>query len=132
MRRAALTLVMVCLSTAVMANDGADLPCAAGSRRMARTELYFGAGRSSAREWHRFLAHVVTPRFPEGLTTFDGTGQWRSPGGPGISEATHILVLFYRPDAESDARLEAIRTIYKRRFRQLSVLRADTQACVGF
>ena len=99
---------------------------------MARVELYFGAGRFQSRSWRRFLAQVVTPRFSQGFTTSDGVGQWRDPQGSQSSEPTHILVVFYRPDATSNARIEAIRTIYKQRFRQRSVLRAETEACVGF
>lgn len=97
---------------------------------MAKVELYMGvAGRSA--DWRRFLAQVVTPRFPEGLTVLEGQGQWR--GRRGVShEATRVLVIFYAPDATSDTRIEAIRSLYKRRFRQQSVLRADTTACVSF
>ena len=97
---------------------------------MARVELYMGVAGHPA-DWRRFLAQVVTPRFPQGLTVLEGQGQWR--GRRGLShEATRVLVIFYAPDAASDARIEAIRSLYKRRFRQQSVLRADTTACVSF
>lgn len=32
-------------------------------------------------QWTRFLADTVTPRFPAGLTVFDGRGQWLDPAG---------------------------------------------------
>ena len=97
---------------------------------MDRADLFFGAvGGASA--WRRFLADVVTPRFPDGLTVLEGSGQWRIPQGL-IRERTHVLVIFYRRNSSIDARIEAIRTLYKKRFRQTSVLRADTTACVGF
>lgn len=120
--------------------DGAPTPpratpesiaCRPGSSEMARVELYFGAGRSDSKAWRRFLATVVTPRFPAGLTSLDGFGQWRGPHGL-THEATHVLIIFYTPDRTSDARIEAIRLSYKVRFRQNSVLRADSTACVGF
>ncbi len=98
---------------------------------MARVELYFGGRRGDAAVWRRFIAAVVTPRFPDGLTSFEGSGQWRGPHGL-AREPAHVLVVFYKPDATSDARIEAIRTVYKSRFRQSSVLRADSAACVGF
>ena len=98
---------------------------------MARVELYFGGRRDGGPAWRRFVASVVTPRFPLGLTSLDGEGQWRGPNGL-VREATHILVIFYAPSADADARIEAIRDAYKRRFRQISVLRADSSACVGF
>ena len=81
--------------------------------------------------WARFVSGVITPRFPEGLTIFDARGQWRGPAGP-IRETTHVLVIYHRGDTASGARIEAIRALYKHRFRQSSVLRADSSACIGF
>ncbi len=98
---------------------------------MARVELYFGAGRSGRGAWRRFLSEVVTPRFPDGLTSLEAFGQWR--GSRGLArEPAHLLIIFYRPDATSEERIEAVRTTYKRLFAQTSVLRADTSACVSF
>lgn len=98
---------------------------------MAKVELYFGAARGGRNAWTRFLADVVTPRFPDGLTSWDVSGQWR--GKRGLErEAAHAIVIFYRSDATSDERIEAIRATYERRFKQTSVLRADSSACVGF
>ena len=97
---------------------------------MAEVELYFGAA-GSAGAWRRFVATAVTPRFPDGLTELEGRGQWRGPHGLS-REATHVLVIFYRPDATSEGRIETIRSLYKSRFRQASVLRADSSACVSF
>ena len=97
---------------------------------MAKVELYMGAA-GKAVDWRRFLAEVVTPRFPAGLTVLEGQGQWRAHGRVN-REATRILVIYYAPDATSEARIETIRSSYKRRFRQQSVLRADSAACVTF
>jgi hypothetical protein len=40
--------------------------------------LYFGLntpqGAVSESEWESFLAEIVTPRFPSGLTVIDGRG----------------------------------------------------------
>ena len=113
------------------AEAGAGAACRAGSGAMARVELYFGAGRTTPRAWSAFLAEVVTPRFPDGFTSLEGSGQWRSPHGL-ARERTHVLVIFYRADGTSDASIEAIRSAYRRAFAQTSVLRADGTACVGF
>lgn len=98
---------------------------------MGRVELYFGARPHDAAAWRRFLATIVTPRFPDGLTDIQGAGQWRGPRGL-LRERTHLLVIYYRLDATSDARIEAIRTLYRATFAQRSVLRADSTACIGF
>ncbi|MDR3461984.1 MAG: DUF3574 domain-containing protein [Beijerinckiaceae bacterium] len=107
-------------------------PCRPGSKLLARVELYFGAGGSRhAAAWRGFLAQVVTPRFPDGFTVLDGAGQWRGPRGV-TREASHVLIVFYEPSARSDQALDAIRAAYKARFRQQSVLRVDSTACVAF
>ena len=108
-----------------------QVACRVGSTDVARVELYLGAGKATRRDWSAFLARVVTPRFPDGFTSLDGRGQWRRPGGLS-RERTHVLVIFYRRDGTSDARIEAIRSAYRRVFAQTSVLRADAAACVGF
>ncbi len=110
---------------------GGRTACRAGSTAMGRVELYFGAGRTARRAWSGFLAKVVTPRFPDGFTSLEGSGQWRGPRGL-ARERTHVLVIFYRRDDTSDARIEAIRSAYRGAFAQASVLRADSSACVGF
>lgn len=35
-----------------------------------------GGGMVSDADWTAFLAEVVTPRFPEGLTVWRAEGQW--------------------------------------------------------
>ena len=99
---------------------------------MLRVDLFFGARHVGPNAWSRFLATVVTPRFPDGLTSYDGQGQWRGARGGLQKEASRILVIFYRPTAGADANIEAIRAAYKRTFAQSSVLRADSSACVSF
>jgi hypothetical protein len=128
MRRRLVGLVL-CL----LASDATAAPtCRTGSQRMSRVELYFGAGAHAGRgAWQDFLARVVTPRFPQGLTELEGRGQWRGPRGL-QRETSRVIVIVYRPDPTSDGKIEAIRSRYKARFRQTSVLRVDTTACVSF
>lgn len=103
---------------------------------MARVELIFGAslrrGEVGRRAFAGFIAKEVTPRFPDGLSVFDGRGQWRDPSGRLIREPSRLILIFYEPDARSDAEIEAIRTAYKNRFKQQSVMRVDGWACVSF
>ena len=99
-----------------------------------RTELFFGspAGSSTGR-FKRFLDAVVTPCFPDGLTLLTGSGQFRaSPTSPIVQETSFVLILFYPRDAweESNAKIEAIRALYKERFRQQAVLRVDDHHAV--
>ncbi len=98
---------------------------------MARVDLFFGADDVGHRAWDAFLKSVITPRFPDGLTTFDARGQWRGRHGI-MAERTRVLVIYYRRSATSGAAIDAIRAAFKSRFRQASVLRADSSACVSF
>ena len=65
-----------------------------------RTELYFGTDRAtgpdvSDTQFRRFVASVVTPRFPDGLTELTGQGQFRDSTGAIVRERSHLLVLLY-------------------------------------
>ncbi len=135
MRRRARTLVGLLAALPASHPTGAAAlaagGCAPGTGPMARVELFFGARDVTPGAWASFLRGVVTPRFPDGLTSFEARGQWRGPGGS-VAERTRVVVIFYHPDRDSDARIDAIRAAYKRRYRQTSVLRADGTACVGF
>jgi len=83
-------------------------------------------------EWRAFLDAEVTPRFPDGLTVLTGYGQWRNSAGVVAKETSKMLVIWHRPAADSEARIEAIRSAYKARFGQASVMRVDGVSCVSF
>jgi hypothetical protein len=100
------------------------------------TELYFGLTRQgqviSEDQWRDFLDHQVTPRFPDGLSVLDMHGQWKDPGGAIVREPGKLLIILHPPGAEADRKIEALRSIYRRRFQQESVLRSDSAATVSF
>jgi hypothetical protein len=111
--------------------------CPAQAAAMQQLELFFGTaikGHATVapRAWSQFLAEEVTPRFPDGLTIFDAHGQWRGANGRIVQETAHVLVVLYRPDDTSEAKIEAIRNAYEKRFHQDSVMRVESPACVSF
>src|SRR5262249_41064108 len=60
----------------------AQLACNAPQKPMIEVELMFGrniGGKLGVTDalWRQFLAREMTPRFPDGLTVFDTSGQWR-------------------------------------------------------
>ena len=61
-----------------------------------------------------------------------GDGQWRSSIGGRAKEKSRIVEIWYRPAADSDAKIEAIRSAYKGRYGQESVMRVDGVSCVSF
>jgi hypothetical protein len=113
------------------------LTCRPGATPLARLELLFGMGRKeggevSDAEWRAFLDTEVTPRFPDGLMVLTGDGQWRSSVSGRAKEKSRIVEIWYRPSPDSEPKIEAIRSAYKGRYGQDSVMRVDGVSCVSF
>lgn len=107
-------------------------------RLFARTELFFGRAKPDGsmvtdEEFHTFLAEIITPRFPNGLTALPGTGQFRGANGMLMREESVFVILLYpADDKNSSTRIEEIRQTYRKVFQQESVLRVDAESCVSF
>jgi Protein of unknown function (DUF3574) len=104
------------------------------------TRLYFGLGPAdqpqegiSESTWRDFLDKEVTPRFPDGLTVIDVYGQWQ-----GKQETTperlhsKLLVIDYLDTQANRDKIEAIRSAWKQRTGDQSVLRVTQPADVSF
>ena len=103
-----------------------------------RTELYFGRSKRDGsivtdEEWTKFLNDVVTPRFPDGFTVLDGTGQYRDKTGTIVKEPSKVLIFLYSRKTRkiSSARIDEIRAAYVKLFSQESVLRLDFRTSVN-
>jgi hypothetical protein len=106
---------------------------------MVVAELFFGRDKDGRRtvsdaEWTDFLSSVVTPSFPDGLTVFDGYGQWRNPATEVIGRSPRVkIVLIAVKDAPDLApRLSAVIDAYKARFHQQSVGVITRDSCASF
>jgi hypothetical protein len=102
------------------------------------TELYFGrnkpgGGTVSDAEWQAFADEIVTPRFPEGLTILGAMGQWRGKDGSIAREESKVVVLLYSRKVRRavNSKIEEIRSEYKKRFQQESVMRIDITKSVS-
>src|SRR5689334_20768224 len=106
--------------------------CSAGERSAVQDTLYFGTGKTNgvvtAEEWAGFLEKTVTPRFPQGLTISEASGQWRDANGSLVREATHVLQLVHPGDAASEKSVAEIVAAYKTQFKQEAVLRVKDSA----
>ncbi len=116
-----------------VAQGGGDAPV-----EWMRTELYFGA-RLRDQEgdyeamWNDYLDTVVTPRFPEGLTVLDASGQWRVKEGQKPRRgASRIIILIHEASGEKLRYLDEIREIWKERAGHLSVLKVSVPVEVSF
>lgn len=99
-------------------------------------QLFFGTerpeGAVTPEEWRGFLEEAVTPRFPDGFTSWDAAGQWREPDGRILSERSYVLVILHRDGPDSDEAVKEIVLAYKKRFRQRAVLQVRSPACASF
>jgi hypothetical protein len=102
-------------------------------------ELFFGRDRAGRKvvsdaEWSDFLATVVTPNFPDGLTVFDGYGQWRNPatGLIGRSPRVKVVLIAAKRSPDLAGRLTAVIDSYKARFHQQSVGILTRDSCAAF
>jgi len=83
-------------------------------------------------DWARFLADVVTPRFPRGLTVVRADGQWQAPGRADIThEPSQVVEIVDHGGAALDRGISEIVAIYRDRFRQESVMltRGRVEVC---
>ncbi|WP_226569965.1 DUF3574 domain-containing protein [Mangrovibacter yixingensis] len=113
-----------------------DAVCTVGDP-MVQTTLYFGLSRAggpdiSNTQWQNFVDQDVTPRFRDGLTVFDARGQWLGNDGKLAKEGSKALMLIHSNEPAENQKIETLRTIYKTRFAQDSVMRVDDTVCVGF
>jgi hypothetical protein len=131
-------LVGVTLMVALSGCASLPSACLPPQQSMLSAELAFGRtigdriGVSDA-DFARFTAEEITPRFPDGLTVFDGHGQWRDPArGRLVREPSKLVWIVFADDPAKRAALTEIAEAYKRRFQQQSVLVAVRPSCVSF
>ena len=117
----------------------ASLPpsgCRAGEQPAIQDSLYFGTGKPDGvvtrEEWTAFLATTVTPRFPQGLSVAEASGQWRGADGTIVRESTHVLHLVHPDDASNEKSVVEIVAAYKLQFQQEAVLRVKANTCISF
>lgn len=119
---------------AALAACGSIHPCPSGQQAAVQESLYFGtdkpAGRVSPEDWAQFLGESVTPRFPEGLTAWQASGQWRSASGAVIREPSYVLSLVHPPSGAAERAIRELVASYKARFQQEAVLRVKTNVCI--
>lgn len=111
--------------------------CQRSESVMQKTTLYFAATHGNGSEvslldWNRFLAAVITPRFPAGLSWIAAQGQWQNAEGIVTREPSRLLVLIHDKNAEAETRIGEIIAAYKQQFDQQSVLRERASVCAAF
>lgn len=70
----------------------------------------------------KFVKDVVVPRFPNGTTIQEGSGQWMNPDTKEITmEHSYVFALDFRQTPENIAKLEEIAKEYVQRHREANV-----------
>lgn len=134
---ASVALAMLLLATAARA--AADvIPCDGTLQAQQVAQLLFGRNvedraRVSEADFNGFVAKEVSPRFPEGFTVIDATGQWRDARrGTIVHEAAKIIEIVLPSGEDNRPKIEAIVEAYKQQFQQQSVGLIVAPACVRF
>jgi hypothetical protein len=136
MRRSGLATVVALIATLTACASMPAPSCKRGEQLAIHDSLYFGTGKPTgavtAEEWAEFLRDTVTPRFPQGLTVSQASGEWRGADGALVHESSYLLHLVHAGDASSEKNVAVLVSVYKERFQQEAVLRVKVQACVSF
>ncbi|BCA56986.1 hypothetical protein W02_41260 [Nitrospira sp. KM1] len=110
--------------------------CRKGERPAITESLYFGrnkpVGTVSPEEWTAFVNRVVTPAFPEGLTSWAASGQWRLGDGTIDREDSYVLQVVHDQTDGRDSTIQQIVAKYKQEFHQEAVMRIRSSACVSY
>lgn len=132
-------LMAVALGVTFFTRDiAAPVACPQQWQFTARHELVFGLSKPdgtpvSTAEWSAFVDTVITPALPDGFSVVEAQGQWRDPrSGRIVQEPSRVLLVWAPLSPEMSSKLDTIRTEYRRRFQQESVLAAQAPACVQF
>ena len=109
--------------------------CKSGEELAVQELLYFGthkpSGRVTPEDWAQFLRETVTPRFPQGLTAWEASGQWRSTTGAVIQQPSYVLSLVHPDSAATEKAIQELVASYKARYQQEAVLRVKSYACTS-
>src|ERR1041385_3231427 len=126
--RAPLCTILLLAQTAAAA---AQPSCTPPQKPMLDIELMLGRAGGDWK-WRTFLAREGTPRFPDGLTVYETTGQWRDPGTRVIArERSRVLRIIAPADTAPD-KIAAVAEAYRQQFRQKSVGIVTREVCASF
>lgn len=103
-----------------------------------QADLFFGrnipgGGQVSEAAFEAFLDSVITPRFPAGLTVFNGNGQFQDSTNTIVEEPSKVVRLLLEDTIANETAIDEIITRYTQQFNQESVLLVvDEELTVAF
>jgi hypothetical protein len=105
---------------------------------MLQLQMFFGQTQNDgqpvpAQVWTNFLKNVITPRFPDGLTIYDTSGQYMDPDTHQITrENTKVVMIAAVNTAITRNRTTQIIDAWKKRANQNSVGLITNTICAQF
>ncbi len=88
------------------------------------------AGEVTQEQWLDFCEKHVTTAFPNGYTSIDATGYWKSGDKPTEREKSRMLLIL--APAAAQAKVQAIARQYLKRFQQDAVLIVTSNGSAEF
>lgn len=118
---------------------GGQSSCPENMDEFTEFNVYFGQEKGdgstvSEDEWMVFLADIVTPRFPDGLTVLDARGQWFDSSEDRLYRESTKLLNVLVPMGATDTGITSVQEIsdaYKKRFDQQAVFYTALTACAA-
>ena len=86
--------------------------------------MSFQGGEVTEEEWQRFCDEQVTPAFPDGYTSFEATGYWKSTATATARENSRVLLIV--APAHAKDKVLSIAREYREQFHQEAVLVVTT------
>ena len=86
--------------------------------------MSFQGGEVTEADWQRFCDEHVTTAFPDGYTSFEATGYWKSTATAPARENSHVLLIVAPPDAKD--KVLSLAQKYRELFNQEAVLVVTT------
>ena len=126
-------LALVSLSVLGGCASVPPLACPAGQSQVRTAQLFLGAkppAKLNDADLRAFVDQEVTPRFPDGVTVVDGGGQWKGSADQLVREAAKVVLIVLPAKGDAIARIETVRTAYRVRFKQDTVVVIPQPACV--
>ena len=127
-------VLVVAISLAGCASAPAKLACPVGQTPLRTAQLFLAAkapARLNDQDLRNFVVGEVTSRFPDGVTVVDGGGQWKGADNQMIRDAAKVVLIVLPARGDPMIKVEAVRTAYRARFNQESLVVMPPPACVA-
>lgn len=109
--------------------------CPAGQEQLRTAQIFLGRqspGQAVAKaDLQRFIDQEIRPRFTDGFTVLDAGPKWRGDPNMLIRDAAKVVTVVLPARGDRQGRVEAVRSAYRARFNQETVVVVSQPECVA-